>query len=154
MRLITAALVIGVCVAGAALAQDAPPRPTIVWEETPEGADYARYYPDAAVRQRIVGAAVACCLVNTSRRLDCHIMAEWPQDYGFGDASIAVTRRFAVSQQSYDQLVATGDMSLRRTFRWTMPSRRGAAEELERAVTQMTAATENQCGPISSTPVS
>jgi hypothetical protein len=117
MRLITAGLV-ALCIATAALAQEAPPAMTYNWDARPDAMAFARAYPERAVQGNVEGAAVMCCTVNEDRRLNCRVPLEWPAGYGFGAATLSIARDFRLSENTYAQIRNDPDHMIRRTIRW------------------------------------
>jgi hypothetical protein len=96
-----AAVVIAACVAGAALAQDeAPPRFEPQWEERPSARDFARHMPRDLVENGVASVVHLCCTPRDDRRLDCRVAFEWPQQRGFGDASLRIARGFRLTPDS------------------------------------------------------
>lgn len=107
-----------------ALAQEqaaAPASPTIRFDMMPDGRDFARNYPSAARREGAPGVVALCCTIQPDRRLACDVAAEWPQERGFGAASLMVMREFRVFEESYLQAQAAGDLSVPRTLLWPLP---------------------------------
>jgi hypothetical protein len=145
MRLALIALTSALCIAGAALAQSTVlDASTLEWEERP-GDSFARLYPRSAIDRELPGAAVVCCAINDQRRLSCETAFEWPQGYGFGDATIAVMGGYRLSQASYDRVMASPERNLpiRRMMRWTLPGRMTA--ETTQAMDRISAASQNMC---------
>ena len=121
MRRIMAALVTAGCIAGAALAQEAPLvfRPT--WEAEPQQADYVSLYPREALAQNISGIAVLCCWARLDRSLNCQVNSEWPSGRGFGAASVRASERYRLTQASYNDLHARADTPVRISMMWAGP---------------------------------
>lgn len=76
----------------------APPE----WLERPTGADFARHYPPAALKEGIGGRVQLNCIVLADGRLNCEVLNEEPQGHGFGDAALAVAQAFRMAQTSPD----------------------------------------------------
>ena len=98
----------------------APPTPTIldpVWLEQPNARDYARYYPPRALDRGQVGSATIECLVAADGRLSCRVLSETPPGWGFGEASLRVSRHFRLAPATSNGLPTSGGM-IRRTIRW------------------------------------
>lgn len=146
-----ALLVLAACGAiGAAFAQEtttppaATPAPTVVhmsWDRRASGADFARLYPRAALNHEMPGVAVMCCTIGEDRRPNCETAFEWPQGYGFGEATQRVMREFRVSEDIYPQV---REGRLRRTVRWVLPSRQNTPE-VEAAFARISQAAQSMC---------
>jgi TonB family protein len=68
------------------------------WVAKPTGWHFQRYYPPAAMRRGIGGAALIRCEVNTEGRLErCVVRKELPPGYGFGQAALAMAALFRMS---------------------------------------------------------
>lgn len=146
MRAVVALITCASVAAGIAWAQElAQPLDTsqLEWDQRPN--EFARRYPRAAQARNLPGAAVVCCAINERRRLDCETAFEWPQGYGFGDATVAVQGEYRLSQASYDQLMASPDRDrpIRRTMRWSLPD--FMTPETEAAFDRISAAAETMC---------
>jgi hypothetical protein len=126
-----------VALIGGALAQEQTPaieRPTVRFDAMPDAQDFARNYPPAAQRPSIDGIALLCCTIRPDRKLDCGVAYEWPENYGFGQASRVIAREFSVFPESYRDAQAAGDLSVRRTIRWVMRGTpRGQASQANEA---------------------
>lgn len=84
------ALVAGLTLAGAAMAQSAPQvdEPP-AWARKPSGETTARAYPAEALDRTIAGGATIDCAINLDGRAeDCRIESEAPWGLGFGDAAV------------------------------------------------------------------
>jgi len=85
---------------------DAPPVAPlthVVWTRRPDGDDFARYYPDAAVRRGLSGGATLQCKLKADGRLDaCEVLNESPPGVGFGQAVLAMAGLFAASPTGPD----------------------------------------------------
>src|SRR5688500_15942595 len=135
MRVVAGAvLALVVSVAGVAIAQvaQAPEPFEGAWfDMQPDGRDYARLYPPAAMDQNIQGAVIMCCVVREDRYLQCGAALEWPEGHGFGRASEEVSREFRMSEESYATFRQTPGNWLRRTIVWRLAGRE--SPEYERA---------------------
>lgn len=102
MRSLAAAVVIVACIAGAALAQDSPPpaRFQPQWDERPSARDFARHMPLDVIENGVPGVVHLCCTPRDDRRLDCRVGFEWPQQRGFGDASLRIAQTFRLTPDS------------------------------------------------------
>jgi TonB family protein len=88
------------------------------WLEQPEGRDYVRHYPNRALNNRIQGNATFECAVGIDGRLtSCIILSETPVGYGFGEATLAISREFRLAPQTSDGTPTEG-ARVRRTIRW------------------------------------
>jgi hypothetical protein len=143
MRVMLVSIVILACLIGASFAQDAPP-PTFVyrWERQASAHDFARRYPRPAINGNISGAAVMCCIVNETRRLDCNVPFEWPEGSGFAEATLAISREFQLTEESYAEVVGTERARVRRMIRWIAG---GSSPELDAAYARIGANTQAIC---------
>lgn len=121
MRFLVMVGVVALCLAGAALGQEAPPRMTYTWDQRPNARAFAVHFPRGALRERVQGAATLCCRVTEDRRLDCSAPVEWPAGYGFGQASITISRDFLMSEASYASVRGDPNHIVRQTIRWGIP---------------------------------
>lgn len=73
------------------------------WLKKPTATQVADAYPDRAYRRGVTGKATLVCQVaaNGSVR-DCSVAAETPSDYGFGAASLKLTKHFRMKPQTLD----------------------------------------------------
>ena len=76
----------------------APPPPGLLsgvtWLERPTAEDFARYYPARALDSGQEGRATLDCIVGAEGRLSCTVASEDPSGWGFGEASLRVSRHF------------------------------------------------------------
>lgn len=84
-----------------------PPAPAIIstpnWLRKPSGREFARYYPDAAVRRGLEGSATLSCQVSATGTVRaCEVLAETPQDQGFAAAALKLAPYFQMSPQTQD----------------------------------------------------
>jgi hypothetical protein len=70
-----------------------------VWLERPDGADFARYYPVEAMRNRREGRATLDCLIRDDGYLRCAITSEEPAGEGFGEAALQISTRFRIASE-------------------------------------------------------
>lgn len=145
MRIIIAAAVVTSCLAGAALAQSGAASPFVFEFDRRPDANFARRYPQAAVERELPGAAVLCCRINDQRRFDCETAFEWPQGYGFGDASISVIEEHRLTRENYDQFMASpqANQPVRRMMRWVLPG--SMTSETTAAMNRINEDTQNIC---------
>jgi protein TonB len=86
---------------------EAPPRRPVIgsptWLKKPGAREVARFYPDAAVRHSLEGAATLSCTVAGDGTVrDCTVIAESPGDQGFGRAALKLAPFFKMSPQTRD----------------------------------------------------
>lgn len=154
MRFLGVVSIVAACVAGAALAQDTAPPPVAAADETPQPTPaqlrwvrqpdaraFAHAYPSRAAGQRVPGSAVMCCTILSNGRLDCTVPFEWPRDYGFGEATLRISREWRLDENSAAQYVGG---RIRRQIVWLMGS---PTQELDDAITRIREGTRNVCGP-------
>ena len=73
------------------------------WVRAPSGEDVARYYPDAAMRNRIEGSSTAHCNVIANGALtNCAIVSESPIGYNFGNALLRLSKLFRAETAAGD----------------------------------------------------
>jgi periplasmic protein TonB len=103
----------------------APPPPAgyvttgLVWVEQPGAQDFARWYPQRALDANVGGRVTIDCLVGAEGRLSCTVVSEEPLDYGFGDATLAISREFRLAPQTTNGTPTAGGR-MRRTIRWVL----------------------------------
>lgn len=102
----------------------APPTPSVitnaVFTEQPDARDFARYYPERAQERGQEGRATVECIVGADGRLNCTITNEDPPGWGFGEATLRVSRHFRVAPATRDGSPTSGGR-IRRTIRWVLP---------------------------------
>jgi protein TonB len=87
-----------------------PPEPPAVpvtrpptWLKKPGAREFARFYPDSALRRDISGFATLTCAVAASGMVrDCQVVSETPADEGFGAAALKLAPFFRMSPQTQD----------------------------------------------------
>ncbi|KRB41290.1 MAG: TonB family protein [Pseudomonadota bacterium] len=95
-------------VAGLAPTPPAPPvaKPVVRapdWLARPGAREYARFYPDSALRREIGGQAVLACTVGAAGTLSgCSVVGETPEGEGFGKAALRLAPYFKMSPQTQD----------------------------------------------------
>jgi len=87
-------------------APGAPAAPAVItrprWIERPNGADFARYFPERALDRGVSGKVVLDCLVGADGSIRCTVASETPARYGFGEAALAISRYFRMAPQLED----------------------------------------------------
>lgn len=56
--------------------------------------DLARYYPARALARGITGQAVLDCLVDVAGALNCTVISETPENWGFGAAAVRISEDY------------------------------------------------------------
>ena len=73
------------------------PRSGSLYQQTPSADDFATEYPDKAISENRNGNIVVDCIVYPDGSLKtCLVASEQPLNYGFGEATLALTTRFRV----------------------------------------------------------
>ena len=73
------------------------------WLKKPNGDDLAKYYPDRALRLNVDGKATIHCTVNSRGTLDaCSVTSEEPDNQGFGDSALKLSKLFKMRPQTKD----------------------------------------------------
>jgi hypothetical protein len=68
-----------------------------VWLKRPTASDYDKYYPNRAARSEVGGRVKMRCTAKADGFMtDCTVLSEEPVGYGFGDASLKVSRFFQI----------------------------------------------------------
>jgi len=82
----------------------APPQirsPT--WLAKPGAREFARYYPETALRRNLQGLATLDCVVAANGAVrDCRVTGETPDTAGFGAAALRLAPYFRMSPQTED----------------------------------------------------
>lgn len=150
MKRLAASFVIAVCVAGAALAQDAqqdrPPTFVPQFEQRTDGRGAARVMPPQMLDRGESGVAHLCCTPRADRSLDCQVALEWPERRRFGQTALQFAEGMYLTQASFeDYQTQPGRMvHIPVEFR-LLPIRREVAEALDGIAVR----TQNLCGPTS-----
>ena len=71
------------------------------WDSIPDGEDFMRAFPSRALEQEVSGRAVLICEIRADRRLDCTVLGEGPEGYGFGNAALRLYSRFRLSPEMF-----------------------------------------------------
>jgi TonB family protein len=69
------------------------------WIETPDGSDFARYYPTNALERGTGGRVVLECIVASEGRLQCAVLEEEPANNDFGLAALGIAQSFRMAEQ-------------------------------------------------------
>lgn len=101
----------------------APPTPSVitnpVWLEQPDARDYVRYYPPRALERGQTARVTLDCLIQADGRINCTVTNEDPPNWGFGEASIRVSRHFRIAPATRDGQPTNGGR-VRRTIVWNV----------------------------------
>jgi TonB family protein len=84
------------------------------WLRRPDNLEI--YYPRNARRRDIEGQAVLDCVVSTAGELDCAIVSETPERWGFGAAALAIARDHRMSPAMRDGVAVEGRYRMRVPF--------------------------------------
>lgn len=88
-----------------------PPAPPVAapvirapnWLARPGAREYARFYPDSALRREVGGQATLACSVSAAGTLSgCSVASETPAGEGFGKAALRLSPYFKMSPQTQD----------------------------------------------------
>lgn len=100
-----------------------PPAPSVITNATftqrPNARDFERYYPERALEREREGVVVLNCVVNASGGLRCSVASEDPAGWGFGNASLEISRFFRVAPQTRDGVPTDGG-TIRIPIRWQL----------------------------------
>jgi protein TonB len=84
------------------------------WLERPR--DLARYYPRRAIPREVEGEVLLDCLVTTVGALDCAVLSETPQNWGFGEAALRIARDHRMAPATRDGRPVEGRYRMRVPF--------------------------------------
>lgn len=113
------------------LGADAPAPADVVtapdWAKKPTSSDVSRFYPSAASWMGLEGSATLECTVFADGTLhDCQVLAETPEGYGFGDATVrAAYEEFRFKPQKINGR-PTSDGRVRFTLKFAVPPFKGS----------------------------
>lgn len=121
-KILAAVAALGVFVAGPCAADRAPLVITNPdWLVRPTGEDIARVYPKIAMAMSIQGRAVVACRVDSYGALEgCVVDAATPTGLGFGEAGMALTKKFRMKPKTIDGKPVEGG-SVRIPMRFVLP---------------------------------
>ncbi|MES1156211.1 MAG: energy transducer TonB [Alphaproteobacteria bacterium] len=89
----------------------APPSPIltgVTWTQRPNGADFSRFFPPRALDRGMEGTVTLDCLVSADGHISCTVASEDPPGWGFGDASLRISRLFRLAPQTADGRQTSG----------------------------------------------
>ncbi|MBC7769459.1 MAG: energy transducer TonB [Phycisphaerales bacterium] len=70
---------------------------SVPWaEQQPSAADFRETYPVSALANGLEGYVTLLCTITDERKLDCALETETPQDQGFGEAALRLSRLYVV----------------------------------------------------------
>lgn len=99
-------LIEALTIPGSRITTDPEPDPVITspsWIRKPGPKEFARFYPDRALRMEKAGSAVlACRVTNAGAVTACQVDSEAPASYGFGDAALKLAPYFQLSPPTRD----------------------------------------------------
>lgn len=85
----------------------APKRDPIIhdprWVRRPDAGDFARFYPERALRLGREGSAEITCTVTAGGQVrDCRVTGETPDTMGFGQAALKLSRFLQIAPKTID----------------------------------------------------
>jgi hypothetical protein len=137
-----AILAAALCAAASVVWAEPIARDQVRWVRQPDATVFTRHYPDRAQDNNVSGAAVLCCTVNDDGSLSCAAPFEWPQGYGFAEATIAVSREFRVAPETVEAARAMPNAYIRRLVRWQLGPQ---TSQVAAAFTRIAEETQNIC---------
>jgi periplasmic protein TonB len=85
------------------------------WLEQPR--NLARYYPPRAIERNIEGDVVLNCLVRVSGLLDCEVVSESPDGWGFSQAARRIAGAYRMAPATRGGVAVEGRYTMRVPFR-------------------------------------
>lgn len=84
-----------------------PPRDPVIhdprWVSQPDADEFARFYPERALRMSKEGEATLRCEVAANGQLrNCQVSGETPENFGFGQAAIKLARYMRIAPKTVD----------------------------------------------------
>ena len=100
-------------------------RPSVItkpdFSRRPSNDDMTRYFPDRAQRMGQSGRATLNCTVTVKGTLEnCSVSGEDPPDFGFGDATMKVSKLFKIKPKTLDGAPVEGG-EIHIPLRWQIP---------------------------------
>jgi periplasmic protein TonB len=85
------------------------------WLEQPR--NLTRYYPLRAIERNIEGDVVLNCLVRVSGLLDCEVVSESPEGWGFSQAALRIAGAHRMTPATRSGVAVEGRYTMRVPFR-------------------------------------
>jgi protein TonB len=71
------------------------------WLKKPGASEFSRFYPESAMRRGVGGGATLNCMVAANGAIQaCTVVAENPEEEGFGKAALKLSKYFKMSPQT------------------------------------------------------